>query len=152
MLLNSTKTKYAYLGDRRLLLLPLAVILLSPSLWLKAQAQQATGREVIFPVTIHWSRQKNVSRYRLQIAADEKFENVFFDRRVSGDRYIVNELSPGYYYWRVASADLQVGEFSRPVRFFISGGVVTSVTLPSRSSRARSLPAAMNRKKPDNDN
>ena len=131
------------MGNLRLLLV-LAAILVAPCLSLTAAlAQQTTARQIAFPVTIHWKRQKGVSRYRLQIAADAKFQNVFFDRPVIGDRYVVSELPAGYYYWRVASADLLVGEFSKPMRFFVSGGVVTAVKLPNR---AKSLPAILSRK------
>ncbi len=99
--------------------------------------QQSDGQTVVFPITIQWSKQKNVNRYRLQIAADEKFQNVFFDGQVRGNRYTVNELSPGFYYWRVAAADAQLGAFSQPVRFFLSGGVITQVKFPSRTLGAR---------------
>lgn len=120
------------------LLLIVAAILLAPGLSLVAMAQQSTAREIAFPATLRWNRQKGVNRYRLQIAADEKFQNVFSDRRVVGDRYVVSELPPGYYYWRVAPAESRVGEFSRPVRFFISGGVVMPVKFPVRATRSHS--------------
>lgn len=103
-------------------------------------AQNSAGREVIFPVTIEWARQKTVTRYRLQIAADEAFQNIYFDRRLVGNRYSIAELSPGYYFWRVAAADNAVGSFSRPIRFFISGGVVTSV-IRSEQRAAERAPA-----------
>jgi hypothetical protein len=119
-------------------LLLLSVITLASGLFLPAPAQQTPGREIAFPVTIRWNRQRGVNKYRLQIAADEKFQNVFFDRRVTGDRYVLKELSPGYYFWRVAPAELQVGEFSRPIKFFISGGVVMPVTFPGRATRSHS--------------
>lgn len=113
---------------------------------LTAMGQQPTGREIVFPVPIQWNKQKGVTRYRMQIAADEKFQDVFIDRRVSGSRYVVSDLSPGSYYWRVAPAESQLGEFSRPVRFFVSGGVVTTVRLPNRAAGARSLPAMVSHK------
>jgi hypothetical protein len=90
-------------------------------------SQRIDGRTVVFPITIDWNKQKNVTRYRLQIAADEKFQDVFFDGRVNGNRYVVTNLLPGAYYWRVAPADAGLGEFSRAARFFLSGGVVTTV-------------------------
>jgi hypothetical protein len=71
---------------------------------------------------------------------------VFLDRRVIGDREVVSELAPGYYYWRVAPAELLVGDFSRPVRFFISGGMVMPVTLPSRTTRSHSPASVVSRK------
>jgi hypothetical protein len=106
-----------------------------------AHGQQTTAREIAFPVPIQWNKQNCVTRYRLQIAADEKFQDVFFDGRVNGERYVVSGFSPGYYYWRVAPADSQLGNFSRPIRFFISGGVVTTVRLCSDATLARPLPA-----------
>ena len=144
MSLHPAKTRLAQLGNLQLLLV-LAAILMAPCLSPTAQAQQPAAREIAFPVSIQWHRQKGVSRYRLQIAADESFQNVFLDRRVIGDRYVVNDLSPGYYYWRVAPADSQVGDFSKPKRFFISGGIVTSVKLPNRA-RSHSSSTILNRK------
>jgi hypothetical protein len=119
-------------------LLLLAAIVLAFCFVVPAAAQQTGGREISFPVTVRWNRQKGINKYRLQIAADERFQNVFFDRRVIGDRYVVKELSPGPYFWRVAPAELQVGEFSRPIRFFISGGVVMPITFPARATRSHS--------------
>jgi hypothetical protein len=115
------------------LLLLFAAILIAPCLAAMAHGQQGTAREIAFPVPIQWNKQKGVTRYRLQIAADEKFRDVFFDGRVSGERYVVSGFPPGYYYWKVAPADSRLGEFSRPVRFFISGGIVTPVRLCSHA-------------------
>lgn len=122
-----------------------ALVLMVPFLSRTSHAQQGEpARRLSFPASIHWNRQEGVEQYRLQVAADEKFRNVFLDKRVVGDHYVVNELAPGFYYWRVSpAADLQVREFSRPVRFFISGGLVTKVNL---SSRPRSPGTAGNRK------
>jgi hypothetical protein len=122
--------------SRKLRLLLLAAIVIAPCLCLSARAQQTTAREVVFPVSIQWNREKGVKRYRLQIAADERFQNVFLDRRVAGDRFVGSELSAGYYYWRVAPADAELGNFSRPVRFFISGGTITPVRLANRATRS----------------
>lgn len=136
------RTNVAHAGKLRFLPL-LAAILLAPCFLSPAAAQQTTGREIAFPVTIRWNRQKCTNKYRLQIAADERFQNVFLDRRVTGDRYVVKELPPGYYFWRAAPAELQVGEFSRPIRFFISGGVVMPVTFPGRTTRSHSSRTSM---------
>jgi hypothetical protein len=99
------------------------------------------NRGIVFPVSIEWQTRSGVKHYRLQIAEDDKFQNVFFDRRVSGTRYLVTELSPAYYYWRVAGADSGVGSFSTPVRFFVSGGVVTT-TQPAPRAPGRRWRAA----------
>ena len=144
--IHSAKTRPAHQPAKLQLFLVLATILLAPCLSLNALAQETSAREIAFPITLRWDRQKGVSRYRLQIAADERFQNVFVDRRVTGNRSVISELPAGYYYWRVAPAESQVGNFSRPIRFFISGGTVITVRLPNRATRAtRShlLPAVM---------
>ena len=100
-------------------------------------AALAQTSAVSFPVAIEWNSQPRVTKYRLQIAADEKFQDVFFDGRVTGSRYVIRDLPAGYYFWRVASADSSLGNYSTPVRIFISGGVVTPLNLPNRTRRAR---------------
>lgn len=106
-----------------------------------ALGQQTPGRPIAFPTAIQWSKQKAVTTYRLQIADDEKFRNVFYDGRVTGERYTVNGLSPGYYYWRIAPADFKTGGFSKPVRFFVSGGVLIPYMRPGRAGARSKLPA-----------
>jgi len=98
-----------------------------------ARGQQTPGREIAFPKTIQWNKQRGVTRYRIQIAADKQFQNVFFDGPVTSEQCIVSDLAPGYYYWRVAPVDSRP-VFSLPVRFFVSGGVVTTVRLPNRAT------------------
>jgi hypothetical protein len=100
-----------------------------------ALGQQAGARSISFPVSIHWTKQKGVANYRLQIASDETFYSIFFDGRVHGERYTVNALPPGYYYWRTAPADSSTGRFSTPVRFFVSGGAVVSAMLTNKVVR-----------------
>lgn len=100
-----------------------------------ALGQQPTTRLISFPVTIQWPVQKGVAKYRIQIANDEAFRNIFFDGRVNGERYTASGLAPGYYYWRAAPADLSTGRFSTPVRFFISGGAVVSPVFPDKGTR-----------------
>lgn len=104
--------------------------------------QQSGARLISFPVSIQWTRQKGVAKYRLQIASDETFRSIFFDGRVPGERFTATGLPPGYYNWRVAPADSGTGRFSTPVRFFVSGGAVITPVLPDkggRHSRVRSV-------------
>ena len=96
-----------------------------------------TAAGISFPVAIAWNSQPGAIKYRLQIAADEKFQDVFFDGRVTGSRYVIKDLPAGYYFWRVASADSTLGNYSTPVRIFISGGVVTPLNLSNRTRRTR---------------
>src|SRR6266550_480971 len=110
--------------------LVLSVMLALPVIVLSQQA-----RSISFPTSIQWTKQKGVAKYRLQIASDENFRNIFFDGRVSGERYTVSGLPPGYYFWRTAPANFRAGQFSKPVRFFVSGGAVVSAKLQDKSGR-----------------
>jgi hypothetical protein len=114
------------------LLVALAVICGPLALAVSSPAQQRPGSTIAFVTSIQWSRQPGINRYRLQIAADENFKNIFYDGRVTGERYTVSRLLPGYYYWRVAPANFQTGVFVRPVRFFVSGGTIISTPFPPR--------------------
>lgn len=103
-------------------------------LWLAAPATaQQSRRTISFPTTIRWARQKGVARHRLQIAADENFHDIFFDGTVSGQQYTTSDLPAGYYYWRIAPADPRTGFFSRPTRFFVSGGMVIPIGSPDKA-------------------
>lgn len=109
-------------------------------------AQQASVEQVAFPMAILWNRQRGVNTYRFQIAVDEAFRNVYYDGPVIGDRYKVSGIPPGYYYWRVAPAEFRTGEFSRPVRFFVSGGFVVSARPPGppvMRPRSQAVPASI---------
>ncbi len=110
--------------------LVLSVMLALPVIVLSQQA-----RSISFPTSIQWTKQKGVAKYRLQIASDENFRNIFFDGRVNGERYTVSGLPPGYYFWRTAPANFRAGQFSKPVRFFVSGGAVVSAKLQDKSGR-----------------
>jgi hypothetical protein len=111
-----------------------------------ASAQQTSPlsprRPIAFPTTIQWNKQRGVTKYRLQIADDERFSNIFYDGPVIGERYTVTGLAPGYYYWRIAPSERQTGAFLKAVRFFISGGVVFSAMPPGFPGTRRSLPPA----------
>jgi len=63
-------------------------------------------------VTVRWGARPGVSRYRLQLANDREFADIVFDRVVHGLSYQVSDLLPGKYFWRVASLDGKLGEFS----------------------------------------
>jgi len=125
--------------SRKSLLLALVGILSAACFSLNVPAQQTPQRAIVFPTAIQWSKQGGVTRYRLQIASDEGFQNVFFDGPIKGERYIVSNLSAGHYYWRVAAADSQPGDYSKPMRFFVSGGVVQTVKLSEPPALAGGL-------------
>lgn len=102
---------------RRCLTLALFPLILSLTVGPTVQAAQVDAG-----VQIKWSKQVGVTRYRLQIARDERFTDVLFDGRVVGERYVARDLAPGIYYWRIAPADYQTREFQKPVRFEVADG------------------------------
>jgi outer membrane protein assembly factor BamB len=64
---------------------------------------------------LKWEAKPRVRRYRLQVALDEKFTDIVFDRAVVGLEQEVSGLQPGKYYWRVAPATPETGRYSTPV-------------------------------------
>lgn len=71
------------------------------------QQQQAATR-------IRWSGEQGVTRYRLQLATDAEFTDIVFDRAVVGREYVVRDLPPGNYFWRIAPAASETGRYSIP--------------------------------------
>jgi outer membrane protein assembly factor BamB len=93
-------------------------------------------------VTVRWGARPGVSRYRLQLANDRDFADIVFDRVVYGHEYQVSDLLPGKYFWRVASLDGKLGEFS-------SAGVIdvtqhTETTTPLIATPARDAKPSAN--------
>ena len=129
---NSSQS-FPFKVSRLLLALVFIFGLVAPSFH-PARAQ-APGETLVFPTSVQWPRQRGVTWYRLQIGSDEAFRDIHFDRRVLGDRFFVRDLAPGYYFWRIAASDDRLGEFSRPLRFFVPGGVVTSFTIRNSGVR-----------------
>lgn len=84
-------------------------------------------------VLIRWDGQPKIERYRLQLARDEAFSDIVFDRIVMGREYTVMELDPGKYFWRVAPSAGETGKYSPPLPVEISynnsGAVVTGKVL-----------------------
>ncbi len=75
------------------------------------QASSST-REQATQVHLRWGARPGVSRYRLQLAADLDFNDIIFDRVVSGIEYSISDLTPGRYFWRVAAWNAQPLQFS----------------------------------------
>ncbi|HEX8493231.1 MAG TPA: PQQ-binding-like beta-propeller repeat protein [Pyrinomonadaceae bacterium] len=61
-----------------------------------------------------WERAPGINRYRLQVSKDEQFTDLVFDSAIEGLEYIVSDLPPGSYLWRVAPAAAETGTFSKP--------------------------------------
>lgn len=94
------------------------------------------AQEVTPSILIRWQGKPGVNRYRLQLARDEKFEDIVFDQAVEGRQYVVKDLPKGNYYWRVAAAASETSAaYTRPERVSLTGSTervaVASVVLPA---------------------
>ncbi len=95
-----------------------ALALLPPVL---AQSEAAVSRQpnkteqTAATLKLRWPSKPRVKRYRLQVALDDKFNDIVFDRAVMGLEQEVTGLQPGKYYWRVAPATNETGRYSAPV-------------------------------------
>ncbi|HEU5238767.1 MAG TPA: hypothetical protein VFU37_16670, partial [Pyrinomonadaceae bacterium] len=63
-------------------------------------------------VRLSWGKRFGVSRYRLQLAHDNGFADIVWDRVVAGNETEINDLDPGRYFWRVAPLNRKLGKFS----------------------------------------
>jgi outer membrane protein assembly factor BamB len=86
-------------------------------------------------ILVRWQGKPGVNRYRLQLATDEKFEDIVFDQAVEGRQYVVKDLPPGNYFWRVAPAAAETSiTYSHPERVTLGGEqkvAVSSVVMPA---------------------
>jgi hypothetical protein len=96
-----------------------------------AQESAPTNSQTTPSVRIRWNAQPNITRYRLQIALDEQFGDIVVDRAVNGTEYVVRELAPGRYFWRIAPAVVETGRFSVPLAFEVSASSNATVGDPS---------------------
>jgi hypothetical protein len=76
-----------------------------------AQEQEANPTQAEGGTLIRWRARPNVERYRLQLASDNAFNDIVFDRAVIGNTYRVTEVSAGRYYWRVAPATTETEDY-----------------------------------------
>jgi outer membrane protein assembly factor BamB len=78
------------------------------------QAGQLTNAHV------RWGARPGVFRYRLQLARDREFNDIIFDRVVSGNEYEISDLIPAKYFWRVAALS------DKPLQFSSAGVIDVS--------------------------
>ncbi|HVF43005.1 MAG TPA: PQQ-binding-like beta-propeller repeat protein [Pyrinomonadaceae bacterium] len=102
----------------------------------RADGQTPAARQLEPSILVRWQGRPGINRYRLQLATDEKFEDVVFDEAVEGRQHVVKGLPPGNYFWRVAAAAVETStSFSKPERVTLSesskGVEVASVVLPA---------------------
>lgn len=100
-----------------------------------SKAQKPAATQLPPSILVRWQGKPGVNRYRLQLATDEKFEDVVFDQAVEGRQYVVKDLPPGNYFWRVAPAAAETSvSYSTPERVTLGSEqkvAVTSVVLPA---------------------
>jgi hypothetical protein len=98
-------------------------------------AQKPVATQLPPSILVRWQGKPGVNRYRLQLATDEKFEDVVFDQAVEGRQYVVKDLPPGNYFWRVAPAAAETSiTYSRPERVTLGSEAkveVASVVMPA---------------------
>ncbi|MBV9925077.1 MAG: VCBS repeat-containing protein [Acidobacteria bacterium] len=86
-------------------------------------------------ILVRWQGKPGINRYRLQLATDEKFEDIVFDQAVEGRQYVVKDLPPGNYFWRVAPAAAETSiAYSTPERVTLGTEpkvAVASVVMPA---------------------
>ncbi|HEV7375898.1 MAG TPA: PQQ-binding-like beta-propeller repeat protein [Pyrinomonadaceae bacterium] len=99
----------------------LIVIALAPVSVTLAQNKARQAKQVSTSLHLVWPAQKGVLRYRLQLARDEQFKDIVFDRAVFGTEYLVADLAPGRYYWHVAPAVKETGAYTKPRLIEITG-------------------------------
>lgn len=79
------------------------------------------------PDHIQWNPEPGVQRYRLQISTDDRFNDVMFDKVVTGREFIPRNLAPGRYYWRVGPTNskrfLRIGQLVVTKEAAYGGGV-----------------------------
>lgn len=99
------------------------------------EAQKPVATQLPPSILVRWQGKPGVNRYRLQLATDEKFEDVVFDQAVEGRQYVVKDLPPGNYFWRVAPAAAETSiSYSRPERVSLGSEKkveVASVLMPA---------------------
>ena len=66
----------------------------------------------------------------MQLASDREFNDIIFDRVVSGNEYEISDLVPGRYFWRVAALS------DKPLQFSSAGVIDVSPASQKPDTRA----------------
>jgi hypothetical protein len=104
-----------------------------PQATTQAAGQTPAARQLPPSILVRWQGRPGVNRYRLQLATDEKFEDIVFDQAVEGHQYVVKGLPPGNYFWRVAAAAVETSAaYTKPERVTLSESA-KGVEVPSAS-------------------
>jgi outer membrane protein assembly factor BamB len=79
-----------------------------------APQTQTPATQVVRRVALRWRGKPGIERYRLQVARDRDFRDIVFDRAVVGLEYQVELPAGDSFFWRVAPAAQETGEYSEP--------------------------------------
>jgi outer membrane protein assembly factor BamB len=121
-----------------------------PAMSIVAQTAEPTAQTKT-SLHLRWPGQQGVLRYRLQLAKDDQFRDIVFDRAVYGTEYVVTELAAGKYFWRVAPAVKETGTYSaaRPIEIVEEGrtepaqNTTTATLLPTGNAGWRTTTGAI---------
>jgi outer membrane protein assembly factor BamB len=91
----------------------------------RSSAQPSASASQEIETTIRWDARPGVSRYRLQVALDPRFNDIVYDGAIMGLEQKV-PLAPGRYFWRVAPAPKETGRFSTPVVIEVTTATASS--------------------------
>ncbi|MBV9209265.1 MAG: PQQ-binding-like beta-propeller repeat protein [Acidobacteria bacterium] len=94
----------------------------------KPSAENLPTPQVTGTARIVWTGTPKITRYRLQLARDEAFTDIVFDKLVLAREYTVTELVPGGYFWRVAPAAFETGAYTKPLPVTINAQGTSSAS------------------------
>jgi outer membrane protein assembly factor BamB len=107
-----------------------------------SQSQQPPPAAVLQTIHLRWGAQPGVGRYRLQLATDRGFNDIVFDRVVTGTEYEIKDLTPGTYYWRIAPLTTKLGEFSSAAAIEVTLPTQLAPTKPQTTTDTGSTPVS----------
>lgn len=116
---------------RSIICLAFVFVISPPAIFAQQQAtapQSTVTKQGTTALHLKWPAQTGVLRYRLQVARDEQFTDIVFDRAVFGTEYLVSGLTPGRYFWRIAPAVKETGTYTPPRAIDITGTTTTDVS------------------------
>ncbi|MEJ0087521.1 MAG: FecR domain-containing protein [Pseudomonadota bacterium] len=96
---------------------------------------------IVNPATHEWRAVGNAAGYRVQVARDATFTDLVADRRVlDTNQLLVEQMTPGAYFWRVASDSVQgeTGEWSA-AQSYVQRPAPPTVDPPTLQRRAVAL-------------
>lgn len=126
----------------RTALLTLLLLCAAPFIPVKGQSGRPEARQVGPPIRITWKAQPGIRRYRLQIARDPQFTDIVFDRIVYGLEYTANDLPNGQYYWRIAPAPEETGQYSQATPIQVGTGAQASTATGGQTGGGRAVAAS----------